>query len=221
MKKLALAAAISAALSPSITLAYEAGDVIIRAGATTVAPDEKSGDVTLNGGSAASTVSVSNETQLGLTATYMYNANFGVELLAATPFSHDIAAQGALKGLGNIAKVKHLPPTLSAVYYFNSSSAFKPYAGAGLNYTHFFDESATDSINGALGGSSSVKLDDSFGLALQLGADYEINERLYANASVRWIDISTDATITGGGNTVKVKVDIDPWVYSLMLGYKF
>src|SRR5690606_42037804 len=75
---------------------------------------------------------------LGLNFAYMLTDKVGVELLAATPFSHDVGVTGVLDKLGSI---KHLPPTVSLVYYpLDNGSAFQPYVGAGVNFTCFFDE---------------------------------------------------------------------------------
>ncbi len=70
-----------------------------------------------------------------------------------------------------------------------------------------------------------MKLDDSFGLAAQIGMDYMLTENVMFNAQVRYIDIDTEATVDGPtalsvGKT-KVDVDVDPWVYMVGLGYKF
>lgn len=84
---------------------------------------------------------VKNDTQLGLTGTYMLTDNIGVELLAATPFSHRINANvPALNlDLGRTAIIKQLPQSLYAQYYFfNADPAARPYVGAGLNYTRFY-----------------------------------------------------------------------------------
>ncbi len=36
---------------------------------------------------------------------------------------------------------KHLPPTLTAQYHFDlANKKVHPFVGAGINYTHFFDE---------------------------------------------------------------------------------
>lgn len=76
---------------------------------------------------------------MGLTLTYMYTNNIGVELLAAIPFSHVVDGTGGLTGVA-IAEVKHLPPTLTVNYYpLASSSKVQPYIGAGINYTYILD----------------------------------------------------------------------------------
>jgi outer membrane protein len=55
-----------------------------------------------------------------------------------------------------------------------------------------------------------------------VGADYEINKNWSVNASARYIDISTDATFDVAGESIgKSSIDVNPMVYSLMLGYKF
>ena len=124
IKTLSFTAAIVAGVVSTQAMAYEAGDIILRAGATMVAPNDSSGEVTLDGVSlgADSGVTVEDDTQLGLTVTYMLDKNWGVELLAATPFSHTIKSEGTtLAGLGidEVATADQLPPTLSAVYHFD------------------------------------------------------------------------------------------------------
>lgn len=215
--RLGLTAAILAATAAAPAYAYDAGDLIIRAGVTSVVPDDESSVVSQNGSPIAGTgVAVDSATALGLTATYMMSSNWGVELLAATPFSHDISGTGGLASAGTIAEAKQLPPTLSAVYYFNTEGSFDPYVGVGINYTTFFSEEGRGSFTGA-----DVKLDDSWGLSAQAGFDVQLNDNWLVNTSVRYIDINTDATIVQGGTTTTVDVDIDPFVYSLMVGYKF
>ncbi len=53
--------------------------------------------------------------------------------------------------------------------------------------------------------------------------DYALTERWHLNASVRWIDIDTEAEITSAlGTTITVDdLEIDPWVYQLNIGYRF
>ncbi len=225
--------AITASASANLVQAYDSGDIVVRAGATLVDPRESSDAVALNGSESvlngvlgsSTELGVDSDTQLGLTLSYMLTPSWSLELLAATPFSHDASGKGALAGL-DIAEAKQLPPTLSAVYHFDTGSALQPYIGLGLNYTAFFEEDLTSEADatfatlGLTGGS--VELEDSWGLALQVGADYHINERWLLNASVRWIDIDTEAEIAfDSGDKLSADVEIDPYVYTLAIGYKF
>ena len=144
-------------------------------------------------------------------------------MLAATPFKHDVEFSVADPlGTGNkLGEVTHLPPTLTANYYFNdASSAFQPYVGAGINYTFIFDEEFTSANSQA--GLSDLSLDNSFGLSAQVGMDYIVDDKWHVNASVRFIDIDTEASFKVGEASGAVNdIEIDPWVYMVGVGYRF
>lgn len=220
MNKTLLAVAILSTLSfSSVAQSYKAGDILVRGGATMVEPDDNKANVKLDGANSGLKVSVDDDTQIGLNFVYFFDSNWAVELLAATPFEHDIKLHAGDEE-STLATVEHLPPTLSALYYFDVNGPFKPYVGAGVNYTIFFSEDFNSTYKDA--GFSDLELDDSFGFAAQIGADYEINNKWHINASVRYISISTDADFkVGGAVKGSSEADIDPMVYSIMLGYKF
>lgn len=216
MKFSSLFSVITLALTAVPAFAYDPGDMILRAGLTKVAPDESSSNVFIGSTDVGVGVNVDNNTQLGLNFAYFINANWAIEVLAATPFDHDIG----LNTVGALGSTKHLPPTVSANYHFmDANSPFQPYIGVGVNYTVFFDEEFTSANVDA--GFADLSLDNSFGLSYQVGIDYMLNEKWFVNASARFIDIDTEATFTNNGTAGRVDVDIDPYVYSLTIGYKF
>lgn len=223
MKKTLLTIALLSSLSTT-AFANKSGDILIRGGATSVNPDSNKAAVLLVGNDSTMSLSVDDNTQLGLNFVYFYDSNWAIELLAATPFTHDVTIHDPDAVLGvdgvKLAEVTQLPPTLSALYYIDTDTAFKPYVGVGVNYTHFFKEefeAAPKSL-----GLSNLQLDGSFGFAVQIGADYEIDKNWSVNFSARYIDISSDATFdVAGDNIGKATVDVNPMVYSVMLGYKF
>ena len=217
-----LALAIAA---PSVQ-AHQAGDIIVRAGAVTVQTKESTSGVKVDRGTLAGTnfngkATLGNDTQIGLNFAYMVTDNWGIELLAATPFKHDVAIKNVdALGSQKLGSLKHLPPTLSAVYYpLDSKSAFQPYIGAGINYTVFFDESVKGSAKSA--GYSDLRVQNSWGWAAQVGADYMLTDNIMINGQIRYIDIDTTAYVNYSGNRAKVDVDVNPYVYMLGLGYKF
>ena len=224
-KTLFAASALALAIAAPLAHAHQAGDIIVRAGAVTVDPREDSGTLHANGTSVAGTgATLNSDTQLGLNFAYMLTDKVGIELLAATPFTHEVGVKGLGALDGKLGEVTHLPPTLSAVYYpLGGNSAFQPYVGAGINYTVFFDEELTSEREAQQ--FSDLSLDSSVGLAFQVGADYMLTDKLMVNAQVRYIDISTDATVKGPGalgvKETKVSVDVDPMVYMVGVGYKF
>ncbi|WP_409307829.1 outer membrane protein OmpW [Pectobacterium sp. B1J-3] len=204
---------LSASLISTFAQAHQAGDVIIRGGSATVRPVEGSDNVMGSLGS----FKVDNNTQLGLTFSYMVTDNVGVELLAATPFNHKV---GLTSLGGTIAEVKHLPPSLMAQYYFGEKEdKLRPYLGVGLNYTMFFDEKFNQ--RGKDAGVSDLSLKNSWGLATQAGLDYNLDENWLLNMSVWWMDIDTDVKFKAGGDTYTVKTRLDPWVFMFGVGYRF
>ncbi|CAE6954573.1 MULTISPECIES: outer membrane protein OmpW [Vibrio] len=213
MKKTISSLAVVAALvSPSV-FAHSEGDFILRVGAASVVPNDSSDKIL----DSQYELEVNSDTQLGLTFGYMFTDNISLEVLAATPFSHDISTDLVGKDIGS---TKHLPPTVMVQYYFgDAQSKFRPYVGAGLNYTIFFDEGFNSTGKGA--GLSDLKLDDSFGLAANVGVDYMINDKWFLNASAWYANIETEATYKAGGAKQKTDVEINPWVFMISGGYKF
>lgn len=221
IRKTLSASLLALAVAAPMANAFEAGDIIVRAGAITVDPHEDSDTLELNGAPLGGKATLDSDTQLGLNFAYMLTNNVGIELLAATPFEHEVGVKG-LGGLdGKLGDIKHLPPTLSVIYYpLASQSVFQPYVGLGLNYTTFFQEDLSSTREGQ--GFSNLDLDDSFGLSAQIGADFMLSDKVMLNAQVRYIDIDTEATTDlAGAGKVKVDVDVDPMVYMVGLGYKF
>lgn len=226
-KTLFTTSVLAMALAAPLAQAHQAGDVILRAGAITVDPHEDSGDIYVGALSTSvpgTKATLDSDTQLGLNFAYMLTDNVGIELLAASPFTHDVGVAGMPGGFaslnGKLGELKHLPPTLSLVYYpLDSKSAFQPYVGAGINYTWFFDDKLSSEAEGK--GFSGLDMKDSWGLAAQVGMDYMLTENVMVNAQVRYIDIDTTGTTSFGGAKVKVDVDVDPMVYMVGLGYKF
>ncbi|MGR6981672.1 OmpW family outer membrane protein [Testudinibacter sp. P27/CKL/0425] len=196
--------------SSGSVLAHEAGSVIVRGGPILVVPDASTKNYT--GNALKYDFDVNSNAQLGLTASYMITDNIGVELLAATPFSHELS----LPGIGTVGKTKHLPPSLYLQYYFLDKTAkARPYFGAGVNYTTFFSEKST------FAPVTDLKLKDSWGLALNAGVDVGLTENLFLNTSVWYAKIKTKASFKLGGVEQKADVTLDPMVYFIGLGYRF
>ena len=210
MKKAVIAALILGTFSGG-AVAHEAAEFFFRLGSATVRPTEGSDNVLGLGG-----FNVSNNTQAGMTFTWMATDNVGVELLAATPFRHKVGTGPT----GDIATVHHLPPTLMAQWYFgDASSKVRPYVGAGVNYTTFFDEKFNDT--GKAAGLSDLSLKDSWGMAGQAGLDYLINRDWLINMSVWYMDIDTEVRFKAGDQQQNINTRLDPWVFMFSAGYRF
>ena len=210
-----MALAVGAMSASTAALALEAGDWLIRVRAIGIEP---TGD---SNGIAPDLLTSSLEPQFAIMPeidfTYMVTSNIGLELIAETS-PHDIEGQGAIAGLGNVANSWLLPPTLLLQYHFDTNSRFRPYLGAGVNYTITWGENADASLEGVLG-PTDVKLDNSLGFAVQAGMDIEIDDRWFVNLDVKYIDI--DAKLTSGGVIRTTDVSIDPIIFGVGIGYRF
>lgn len=230
---LVLASLLLAVVLAAPAQAHEAGQWILRGGIGTVMPKDDNLDlpeIDLEGLVINASVEVDDGTSLTLSATYMFTENWAIDILAAWPFSHDIdldatISDGKTTESGSVpfGEVEHLPPTVSVQYHFAPQAEFQPYVGLGLNYTTFLDEDLDSEVSDVI---SDYSLDDSFGIAAQVGADWLFNEQWLVNFDVRWINIEADldATIEDPAGPVSGElgtVEIDPWVVSINVGYMF
>lgn len=186
----------AAAMAAPAAHAQKAGDIVARARVVYIDPADKD---SIDGVD----VSVSTKTIPEVDFTYFFSPNLAAELILTYPQKHDVSANGT-----KIGTLKHLPPTLSVQYHF-PLGAFKPYVGAGLNYTRF---SSVDLPAGFSIDKSST------GLSLQGGFDYAIDSKWSLNFDVKKVTIRTDLSV-GGTNVGTIKVD--PWLIGVGVGYKF
>lgn len=226
MKK-ALSVALVAALAGGSMMAqaYQKGDFVLRLGAVNVDPDSDSSGINLPGVPTLKT-EVDDDTQFGIIPMYMVTENVGIELLAATPFEHDITLQG--KGVKvNAGSTKHLPPTITAQWYpRGGKSGWQPFLGLGVNYTIFFDEKTDkqldETLNALIGAEkANLDLDNSFGLAFQVGLDIPVYKDWALSMAVWYLDIDTNGQVSTDVGNVNFKTNIDPFVYHLGIAHRF
>jgi outer membrane protein len=195
-------AAVAAAIVPAAQAqSADSGSWIVRARALNL--DPANGDTTGLG------LSVNSKVFPELDVTYFLNQNLALELVLTYPQKHDIRAGGT-----KIGSVKHLPPTLSLQYHF-PQAGFRPYVGAGLNYTHFSSVSFDPAIVTALQPSIDK---NSFGLAIGAGVDVPMGSGWLFNVDVKKVQIRTDVSSFG---TQVGTVKIDPVLFSLGIGKRF
>lgn len=205
MKKTLIAAALVAGLGlSSVVAAQDATPWVLRFGVHNVDPKSNSG--TLAGG--ALSAKVGSDAKPTISIEYMFNKNVGLWVQGALPFEHEIKLNGV-----KAATVKQLPPTVSVNYHFMPDSSVSPFVGVGVNMTTFFSTHTYGPLAG-----TSLKVDDSFGLAAHAGVDFRINPSWLVTADLYWINIEPDVKVNGS----KVgSVKIDPLVYGLSVGYRF
>lgn len=191
MKKSLLALALIAAL-PTSALAE---NWMMRVRAIDIAPDVKS--------SSLPGLDVSDEWVPEVDFTYFVTPNIGVELILATA-RHEVTLDGA-----SLGKLNHLPPTVTVQYHFNPTPSIKPYVGAGVNYTRFYNVDLAPGLT----------IDkNSFGGALQAGVDVAVTKNGYLNLDVKKIWIDTDVKAGGAKLT---NLEINPVVWGIGYGFRF
>jgi outer membrane protein len=222
-RKRSIAAVLTAglALTASPALAGgEDGNFMVRVLGTVVHPDT---DATVSTGGAVlagADADVSTEVVPALTLTYFLTKNVAVELFCCFA-RHEVEGEGSLSALGEIADTWIFPPALTLQYHFDRWGSFKPYVGAGLQYINFFSEGTGDNRLGA----TDVEIDDAVGFTLQAGVDVALGNGWYLNADVKKTWLDTEVTWHNNallaGADVRADVDIDPWLFSVGLGYRF
>ncbi|WP_434221447.1 OmpW/AlkL family protein [Mesorhizobium opportunistum] len=147
-----------------------------------------------------------------LDISYFFTDNIAAELILGTTYAN-IEGQGAIGGLGNIGKVWLLPPTLTLQYHFTNFGAFKPYVGAGVNYTIFYNQDA--------GSADALKVKNTFGTALQVGFDYMVDQHWGVNFDVKKVFVKPDFDVTVDGAKLTGQADLDPWLIGAGVTYRF
>ncbi|WCM90320.1 OmpW/AlkL family protein [Acidovorax sp. NCPPB 3576] len=198
MKKNLLALAVLCALTSGAAFAQTAeGPWLIRARAVNL--DSSNKDSTGLG------LSINDKTLPEVDISYFFNRNIAAELVLTVPQKQRLSSSALNAQIGTL---KHLPPSLMLQYHFDTAG-FRPYVGAGVNYTRF------SSVRLPAG----VSIDkSSWGGALQVGVDIPLTKNLVLNFDVKKVYIQTDVVAAGAKlGTFK----IDPILAGVGLGWRF
>ena len=177
----------------------------VRLRGVSVQPYEKS-----TVGGEDSDVNISNAFIPELDFTYFFNKNFAAELILGTS-KHDVKVGNDEVSLGS---VRLLPPTVTLQYHFYPTKSLKPYVGAGLNYTIFYDVENGDTLG--------MDYKNNVGFALQGGVDYFVNDKFFLNVDIKKLYLKTDVDVDLGlPATVPAEVKINPLLIGFGVGMKF
>jgi len=150
-------------------------------------------------------LTVNNKTIPEFDISYFFSPNVATELILTVPQKQTVSSQGT-----EIGTFKHLPPTLLVQYHFTGVQGFKPYLGAGVNFTDI------SKVN-ILGGQATLDK-DSWGGALQAGVDIPLDKNWSVNLDVKRLYIKSDVYV-GGASAGTLK--LNPVAASLGVGYRF
>ena len=154
-------------------------------------------------------LTVNDKTIPEVDISYFFSKNIAAELILTVPQKQHVYSNGA-----DLGTFKHLPPTLTVQYHFTDFTGYKPYVGAGLNYTQITAEKIS-----AGGGTNNVTLSDkSIGGALQAGVDIPLTKQVSLNIDVKKVYLKTHVYV-GGSDVGTLK--LDPVLFGMGIGYRF
>ena len=203
----------------------------IKLGVASVHPNSSASDVRGPFTPSGISLNVENVTTPVFGYERAFDDNWSVEFALGAPPTHDVtlkvnntAIPGSAQALnGQVgARVRQVAPTVLINYRFlDGSSAIRPFIGAGINYTRFDKTQSTTNGNVLNGGATSLSLEDSVGLALQVGASYRLTKEWSLNAALATAQVKTKLTTNTLGIVRTADIKFRPAVLSLTVGYSF
>ena len=181
------------AMGAQSALAYGKGDIFLRGGVAKVDGKSNNGNGLI----------AKDESGFAGSVGYMFHDNLAVALQSTEAFSTDWK--------NSDGGFDQMPINLMLQYYplGGTEARVQPYAGVGLNYTHFSGESA---------GGQSMDIDDSYGAAAELGVDLKITEAWAVNGFARYADVKADTKIAGQDVN---DTELDPVTVGAGVTYRF
>lgn len=164
-------------------------------------------------GIAGSDLSSSDTVVPELDISYFFTDNIAAELILGTTYSN-VSTEGSIAGLGKVGKTWLLPPTLTLQYHFTDFGAFKPYVGAGVNYTLFYNQSSSGPFN-------DLDVKNKLGAALQVGFDYMLDDHWGVNFDVKKLFLEPEFKVNLGNTPLTGKAKLNPWLVGAGVTYRF
>ena len=210
-----------AALAAHSAFAQSAGSWMVRAGATRIAPQVDSGNL-----SAPSLPNSKNDigadTQLSGGLTYMVTDNVSIDLPVALPFKHKLYGAGALASAGQVGEVSALPVTIFVQYRFMEPNAkLRPYVGLGATYARFYNEQGSATLTALTnpgGPPTQLSIQSKYALTPQIGATVAVDERWFVDVFYSKTYLRNKTTLSTGQS---IDITLDPNSYGVSVGYKF
>ena len=200
----------------------QAGEVHFKVLGTLVAPDGKIKDVKVDRiGLPAGTQTKATDNFVPTVAIeYFLADSLSVETIAGVT-EHDVDGRGALAGAGLVSNAKIVPATVTLKYHFGKTGGIRPYIGAGPSYFIFINEKPGATTRAL--GATSQKINDTVGAALQAGVDIPVNDKgMFISADVKRYFLRPLASWRANGvEVLRTRHELDPWVISAGIGFRF
>ena len=209
------------ALLASFSAGAEDGNWMVRARAVHVGWAQESSPVVALA-VPANGIHLENKTIPEVDISYFFTKNLAAELILTYPQKHTVRVTNSAAGAFDAGSLNELPPTLTFQYHFMPDAQFRPYIGAGFNYTTFSSVNLAplDAVSQTVVpvGTNSISR-SSVGGALQAGFDVKVGANSYINLDVKKVYIQTDLTNSVAGKLSTIKGD--PLLVGVGYGFKF
>jgi outer membrane protein len=156
----------------------------------------------------------------GVDVGYAITPHWNVEL-SISDTGHDIEGRGVLGGLGEVADFRMLPVTLTGQFRWRPNKVVSPYVGLGASYANFHNEDSKVVLVEGVATETRIRIDDDWGLAAQVGLDLFLSEHWSMNFDVKYLDLDPDADFETAGVANTTDLNVEPWVSSVGVGFRF
>jgi len=151
---------------------------------------------------------------------YFLNKTVSVETICCFT-QHHVNGAADLAGANLVNHVLILPATVTAKLHLDTGGPIRPYVGAGPALFVVFDEKPGDTAKAL--GVDRVKMSNSLGAALQAGVDIALGNGGYGLSldAKKYFIKPTASFYVGDTKVLETKHDLDPWVISAGVSYRF
>jgi outer membrane protein W len=152
-----------------------------------------------------------------LNLSYYFTKNFAVQLMCCVSYHKLYLAGGSVAPNQQAASTWLFPPTVTLQYHWTNFGQFQPYIGVGVNYTVFFSQHATEPLL------NTVAVQNSWGVAGQVGFDYMLNENWGLSFDVKKIMMNPHVygTVAPGLVSISGQANLSPWIIGGGITYRF
>lgn len=161
--------------------------------------------------------SVKNNTGVAFEAGWFVRPNWSISLTVGVPPTARIRGQGTLASAGLLGSARYGPSALGLQYHLPTSGRFRPYIGAGYNYTLVYH------VRGSA--IRDLKVSDGNGPLVQAGAEFRVTKHAAVFADVKKIWVAVDAKgisdTPAGPFPAKARVALDPLIASVGVSFHF
>jgi outer membrane protein len=167
----------------------------------------------VRGGEAA----VKNNTGLAVEGGWFITPNWSVSLTVGVPPKARISGEGTLASAGALGSARYAPSAIDIQYNLPTTGRFRPYIGAGLNYTLVYDVHGSAIRN--------LKVSNGYGPVIQTGAEYRVSRHMSAFIDVKKIWVAVDARgfvdSPAGPQPATARLALDPVIASAGVSWHF